>query len=145
MENFTPVSALIGGAFIGLSASLLLLSLGRIAGISGIVGSLFTAGRSGAPWRVPFVIGILLGPFLVMIIGPALNAAPPEIIIEASWPIIVLGGLLVGFGTRLGSGCTSGHGVCGVARLSPRSLVATGLFMAAGAAVVFVARHVIGG
>ncbi|MDF2096226.1 YeeE/YedE family protein [Aquibaculum arenosum] len=145
MENFTPVSALIGGAFIGLSASLLLLSLGRIAGISGIIGSLLTPGRSGAPWRLPFVIGLLLGPFVVMIIGSALNAAPPEITIEASWPTLVLGGLLVGFGTRLGSGCTSGHGVCGIARLSPRSLVATGLFMAAGAAVVFIARHVIGG
>lgn len=145
MENFTPISALIGGALIGASAALLILSIGRIAGISGIVGNLLSSDTSRWPWRIAFLGGMLLGPFVVALAGPALQFSPPEIRIDASWPVVIAGGLLVGFGTRLGSGCTSGHGVCGIARLSPRSLVATAVFMAAGAAVVFVARHLLGG
>ena len=145
MENFTPVSALIGGAFIGASALLLLLATGRIAGIRGILGNLLGGEAEERPWRLAFVAGLLLGPFVVAFAGAPFGAMLPEIRIEAGWPVILAGGLLVGFGTRLGGGCTSGHGICGLARLSPRSLAATGLFMAAGFAVVFVVRHLLGG
>lgn len=141
MTDFTPVSALAGGALIGLSASLLMLFSGRIAGISGILGGLLV-GKADEEfaWRACFIGGLLGGAFLV---GRFTDLAPP-IEIDTSLPLVVLGGLLVGFGTRLGSGCTSGHGVCGLARLSPRSLAATLLFMAAAAVVVFTLRHLIG-
>ena len=141
MENFTPVSALIGGGLIGLASVVLMLFIGRIAGIAGIAGGLFGANGSEIGWRLAFIAGLIAGPFLVPLAGGTI----PDITIGAPLPMVVAAGLLVGFGTRLGSGCTSGHGVCGLSRLSPRSLVATLTFMAAGAAVVFVFRHLIGG
>lgn len=138
MENFTPASALLGGMLIGIAAVILMAFNGRIAGISGIV-----AGLSGSdsPWRLSFIVGLLAGPYAVKLVA----GWEPQVSINASLPTLIVAGLLVGFGTRLGSGCTSGHGVCGLARLSPRSLVATLTFMTVAAVVVFVARHVFGG
>ncbi|MFG5775599.1 YeeE/YedE family protein [Comamonas sp. J-3] len=135
---FTPWSALIGGALIGLAAVLLALFNGRIAGISGIVGALLPPRRQGGAWRWAFVLGMLAAPLLYQWFAPVPASASP-----ASWPVLVVAGLLVGFGTRLGSGCTSGHGVCGLSRLSMRSLVATLCFMATGFATVFIMRHVL--
>jgi len=134
MESFTPVSALIGGALIGLSAVLLMALLGRVAGISGILGGFLTPWRNPADWgwRLAFVAGLAVAPLFS---GLALDERPAIAFPLEGWPL-VLGGLLVGFGTRLGSGCTSGHGVCGLARLSWRSLAATATFMAAGFATV---------
>jgi uncharacterized membrane protein YedE/YeeE len=140
MEHFTPGSATIGGVLIGLSAAVLWLGLGRIAGISGVVGGLLTPRAGDIAWRATFLAGLVLAPVLYGIAGGDL----PELVIQNSSAVVVAGGFLVGFGTRLGGGCTSGHGVCGVARLSPRSLAATILFMASGFATVFVARHLIG-
>jgi uncharacterized protein len=141
VENFTPYSALLGGSLLGLSACLLMLSLGRVAGISGIVAGLFAAAHDDRSWRSAFVLGLIAGCFVVRLA----RADGEPIVITAGVPALVLAGLLVGFGTRLGNGCTSGHGVCGLARLSPRSLAATLTFMAAGALTVFVMRHGIGG
>ena len=141
MENFTPVSGLIGGMLIGLAAVLFLALNGRVAGISGVLGGLFSGAASQVPWRVAFVAGLIIGP---VVVGLATGAMPlPEI--QAEWPVLAIAGLLVGFGTRLGSGCTSGHGVCGMARGSGRSIAATMVFMAVAAAVVFTVRHVMGG
>ncbi len=140
MDNFTPISALLGGLLIGLAAAILWLINGRIAGISGIVGNLPSAHPGDLVWRVTFLVGLLMAPLLY-----AAFAGTPVIRLDAGVPAILGGGLLVGFGTRLGGGCTSGHGVCGLARWSPRSLVATCLFMAAGFATVFLIRHVLGG
>lgn len=140
--NFTPVTALIGGLMIGASASILWLVLGRIAGVSGILGRALR-GATGAEraWRILFLVGLPVGAGLAVWLGwAAAPSAPP-----AQLALAVAGGLLVGFGTRLGSGCTSGHGICGLARLSPRSLAATVTFMAAGMASVFVLRHLLGG
>jgi uncharacterized protein len=137
---FTPWTALAGGALIGLGAAMLLLLAGRIAGISGIVGGLLRPAAGDAGWRLAFVAGLVLAPLLF-----ALVRALPDARIEAGPLALVAAGLIVGIGTRYGAGCTSGHGVCGLARLSPRSLVATLAFMAAGFATVFVVRHVIGG
>lgn len=137
MENFTPISGLVGGLLIGLATTLLLLLNGRIAGISGIVGGLLTRKGSEVGWRAMFVAGLLLGAFVYML---AAGGALP-VRIEASLPIMVVAGLLVGFGTRLGSGCTSGHGVSGIARFSKRSIVATSVFMGAGIVTVFVTHH----
>lgn len=139
VEGFTPVSALVGGALIGLAAVLLYGSIGRIAGVSGIAGGLFRAGSSDAPWRVLFLGGLVLGAAAAGVV-----AGSPVLRIEASWPVLVVAGLLVGYGTQLGRGCTSGHGVCGLARFSRRSIAATLVFMAAAAATVFVVRHVVG-
>ncbi len=141
MANFTPVSAAIGGALIGLAAVLLTLFTGRIAGVSGIFGGClsFDAGDKG--WRIAFIAGLILAPLAGGLVGFALPL--PEM--PASWIVIVAAGLLVGFGTRLGGGCTSGHGVCGIARLSPRSIVATTIFMATAVVVVAVTRHMFGG
>jgi uncharacterized membrane protein YedE/YeeE len=138
---FTPGSGLLGGLLIGLASALLLLAIGRIAGISGILaGSLFPPdGMRG--WRLAFLAGLPLGAGLVAWIAPERAAFE----ITSSAGRLILGGLLVGFGTQLGSGCTSGHGVCGIARGSRRSLLATAAFMLAGAATVFVVRHVLGG
>jgi uncharacterized membrane protein YedE/YeeE len=134
--NFTAFGALVGGLLIGLSAALLLFFNGRIAGISGIVGGLLARPRSGDyAWRIAFVAGLIAAPVLYQRI-----AQLPESRIDADWGTLILAGLLVGFGTRLGSGCTSGHGVCGLSRLSPRSLVATLTFMAAGFLTVFATR-----
>lgn len=134
--NFTPVSALVGGIMIGLAAAAFALLNGRIAGVSGILGGLLRPAPGDAAWRAAFVAGLVLAPWAY-----AAVARLPESTIEATYPVVVIAGLLVGIGTRYGSGCTSGHGVCGVARLSRRSLVATACFMAAGFATVFVVRH----
>ncbi|MFZ1104417.1 MAG: YeeE/YedE thiosulfate transporter family protein [Hyphomicrobiaceae bacterium] len=141
MGEFTPISAAIGGALIGLAATLLMLLTGRIAGISGIVAGLLSPGADDRSWRLAFIAGLILAPLAAGLVGYPM--APPQL--PASWGLIVGAGLLVGFGTRLGGGCTSGHGVCGVARLSARSLVATAVFMATAVAVVAVSRHVVGG
>lgn len=137
---FTPGAALAGGLLIGLAASAMVLFLGRIAGISGIVGALLQRAswrnRSQWGWRLAFTVGLLSAPLLWQ-----LFAALPAIQLQAAPAAIVLAGLLVGFGSRLGSGCTSGHGVCGIARLSMRSVVATLVFMATAALTVFVVRH----
>lgn len=135
--NFTPFTAAGGGVLIGLAAALLLLLNGRIAGISGILGGLLQrAGRDKA-WRLTFVVGLLAAPFVWQ-----LFASLPTATVSGSPLLLVGAGLLVGFGSRLGSGCTSGHGVCGIARLAPRSLLATVTFMAAGFLVVYLMRHV---
>ena len=136
--SFTPFSALIGGVLIGLSATLLLWTTGRIAGISGIVGGLLAPQRHDLGWRIAFVLGLLAAPALWRLAGGAL-----EMRIDSGFATLAAAGLLVGVGTSYGSGCTSGHGVCGVSRLSPRSLLATAAFMLAGFATVFVARHVL--
>jgi hypothetical protein len=140
MQNFTPVSAAIGGALIGLSVTLLWVADGRIAGISGILGGLGRAGRSDVRWRAAFLVGLMAAPLLY-----AAVASAPHIVVQSGRGTLILAGLLVGFGTRLGSGCTSGHGVCGIARLSQRSSVATGLFMATALVTVFVMRHLLAG
>lgn len=137
MENFTPVSGLVGGVMIGLASVMLLWLNGRIAGISGIVAGMVSQKGSEFGWRAMFVAGLLLGAF-----GYALYNGGLPVSVLASIPVLVVAGLLVGFGTRLGSGCTSGHGVCGIGRLSKRSIVATITFMVVAAATVFVANHV---
>jgi uncharacterized membrane protein YedE/YeeE len=136
--SFTPWTSLAGGALIGLSAALFILLNGRIAGISGILGGLLRPVRGDIAWRVAFMTGLVAAP-LVYRLGGAL----PVVQIDAGTGTLIVAGLLVGVGTRYGSGCTSGHGVCGLSRLSPRSLVATVAFMAAGFATVFVVRHLI--
>jgi uncharacterized protein len=137
MENFTPVESVIGGALIGLGALLLFIGSGRIAGISGIVSSALFS-RNGRPWRLAFVLGILAGPWLVAALLPGFSYATPEL----GWQVIVAG-LLVGIGTGWGSGCTSGHGICGVSRLSPRSVVATLLFMLTGMLIATVLQPIL--
>ena len=134
MTHFTPVSATAGGLLIGLSASWLWLALGRVAGISGIVGAMT---RDGAGWRLAFLAGLIGAPVLFGLLGGEVPWRAPS----AGWPVLIAGGLLVGFGTRLGSGCTSGHGVCGLARLSPRSMAATLTFMVTAALAVGILRH----
>ncbi len=136
--HFTPWTALIGGMLIGLAASLFVLLSGRIAGISGILGGLLRPVRGDVAWRLLFLAGIVLVPF-----AWSLVAALPEVQIDAGATTLLLAGLLVGIGTRYGAGCTSGHGVCGVARLSPRSLVATATFVAAGFVTVWLLRHAV--
>jgi uncharacterized membrane protein YedE/YeeE len=136
--NFTPWSAAIGGAVIGLAAALLVLVNGRVAGISGIVGGMLRPGADDFAWRPAFIAGLLLAPVVY-----AMVAAFPSATIATSYPVLIVAGLLVGIGTRFAGGCTSGHGVCGLSRLSPRSLVATLAFMAAGFVTVFVVRHAI--
>jgi uncharacterized membrane protein YedE/YeeE len=140
-ENFTPLSASLGGALIGLAAALLWLANGRIAGVSGIVGGMGKAAKGDRAWRVAFVIGMLAAPGL----SALLTGSLPRVTIDASLPTLAIAGLLVGFGTRLGSGCTSGHGICGIARLSPRSIAATAVFMVTAIIVVALRRHVMGG
>lgn len=141
MHNFTPVPALTGGLLIGTSAALMLLLKGRITGISGIIGGLLHASHGDASWRALFLIGMMTAPLWVMLATGQL----PQVHAAASDRTVLLAGLLVGFGTRLGSGCTSGHGVCGLARRSKRSIVATLTFMGSGALTVWVVRHLIGG
>lgn len=138
-NNFTPWISLAGGLMIGLATVLFLLFNGRIAGISGIVGGLLTPARGDIAWRIAFVAGLVISPLVF-----ALAAPLPEVQIEASYPVLLIAGLLVGIGTRYGSGCTSGHGICGLSRRSPRSLVATVAFMFAGFVTVYVVRHLIG-
>jgi uncharacterized membrane protein YedE/YeeE len=136
MHNFTPLSAATGGTLIGLAVALLMLTTGRIAGISGIVHGLI-ANAEGKNWRAAFVAGLILAPLLAKLVGFTL--AMPQM--PTSWIVTAGAGLLVGFGTRLGAGCTSGHGVCGVARLSRRSVAATLIFMATAMVVVAIVRH----
>ncbi|WP_127960312.1 YeeE/YedE family protein [Serratia microhaemolytica] len=124
--QFTPLLSFIGGLLIGAAASILLLFCGRIAGISGILGGLLSLQTSDRAWRIAFLLGLVLSPMVYALFRPL-----PSSEINTSWPIIIVAGLLVGLGTRYGSGCTSGHGVCGLSRLSLRSLVATGVFMTA--------------
>lgn len=137
--HFTPWSALAGGALIGLAAVLFVLFNGRIAGISGLLGSLLARGGEGRGEKALFLLGLLLAPLLWQVF-----AALPVIEFQGGWLSLLLAGLLVGVGTRYGAGCTSGHGVCGISRLSPRSLVATLAFMASGFATVYVLRHGLG-
>lgn len=136
MTTFTPLQSLIGGLLIGFSTLLMILWLGKIAGISGIVGQLWSAAVGDRAWRFTFVSGLMLAPLLYACWAPL-----PAAQIVTSRPSLVLAGLLVGFGTRLGSGCTSGHGVCGLSRLSLRSLVATLTFMTTAILVVWLLRH----
>jgi uncharacterized membrane protein YedE/YeeE len=137
--HFTPWASLSGGILIGIAAAMLVLFNGRVAGISGILGGLLVPRRTDIAWRVAFLAGLIAAPWVYLLFAPAL--APR---IDAGFGTLIAAGLLVGLGTRYGSGCTSGHGVCGLSRLSPRSLVATGAFMAAGFAIVFIVRHLIG-
>jgi hypothetical protein len=140
MTPFTPWTASLGGLLIGLAAVFLLLANGRIAGISGILGGALAGPGSDRAWRLAFLVGLPLGALAAGALRGGL-----AISISASPPALIVAGLLVGFGTQLGSGCTSGHGVCGMARGSGRSILATLVFMASGAATVFAARHVFGG
>lgn len=136
-QVFTPIS-LVGGLILGVATVILLLGIGRIAGISGITSSLLKPKRVEM-WQVLFIAGLILSPLLYSVFRPL-----PDIEVTTSLPLLIAAGLLVGFGTRLGSGCTSGHGICGNARLSPRSMVATATFMAFGIITVFVGRQVLG-
>jgi len=136
--HFTPWTSAAGGILLGLASALFILFSGRILGISGIVGGLLSPRAGDIAWRMAFVVGLLVAPALYWLI-----AGPSEARIDASWGMVVLAGLLVGVGTRMGSGCTSGHGVCGLSRLSPRSLVATLSFMGAGFVTVYAIRHVL--
>jgi uncharacterized membrane protein YedE/YeeE len=138
--SFTPISALIGGALIGASASLLLLTHGKVAGISGLFGGMLRRDATDRFERGAFIAGLVLAGAIAHLAFPDASATSWT----ATLPVALVAGLLVGFGTQLGSGCTSGHGVCGLSRLSARSLVATLTFIAAGVATVFVVRHVIG-
>ena len=138
--NFTPWSSLAGGALIGLAASLFVVANGRIAGISGLIGSLLQRGSEGGSEKALFLLGLLIAPILW-----GLFATLPQIEFKTGWFGLIVAGVLVGIGTRYGSGCTSGHGVCGISRLSPRSMVATACFMFSGFATVFVLRHLLGG
>jgi uncharacterized membrane protein YedE/YeeE len=135
---FTPWSALAGGILIGVAATLFVLLNGRIAGISGVIGGLFRPSTGDVAWRMAFVLGLVGAPAVYW-----LGAALPRPTIDASWWVLVGAGLLVGVGSRCGSGCSSGHGVCGLSRLSPRSLAATLAFMGAGFLTVFVVRHLL--
>lgn len=138
-NHFTPIAALAGGLLIGLAAAMFVLLNGRIAGISGILGGLLRPAKGDSAWRIAFVLGLIGAPLVYL-----LFAVLPKPEIGAGYGALILAGLLVGIGTRYGSGCTSGHGVCGLSRLSPRSLVATGTFMGAGFVTVFVIRHLLG-
>ncbi|MGX9980885.1 YeeE/YedE family protein [Methylobacterium fujisawaense] len=140
MDGFTPVSALAGGAMIGTSAALFLLLNGRIAGISGILGGLLAPPSRETGWRAAFVAGLVVAPLAYA----GLGGSVPPVTVGASFPLLILAGLLVGFGARFGAGCTSGHGVCGIGRGSPRSLAATGTFMAVAVLTVLVMRHLVG-
>jgi uncharacterized protein len=134
--HFTPWTALAGGLLIGLAAAVFVLFNGRIAGISGILGGLLRPVRGDAGWRMAFLAGLMAAPVLY-----GLVAALPEVTVDAGEGTLVIAGLLVGVGTRYGAGCTSGHGVCGISRKSPRSLVATAVFMFAGFVTVYIVRH----
>jgi uncharacterized protein len=139
VENYLVGLGLIGGIFIGLGSVVLLYFNGKIAGISGILGGMLQRWDGNSPWRLAFLVGIPLG-----VLGVSwVHNMQPVVQIDVSTPVVVIGGLLVGFGTRLGSGCTSGHGVSGIARLSPRSLAATATFMGMAALTVFVMRHLL--
>ena len=136
MAPFDPLSAAVGGALIGLAATMLMLVTGRIAGIAGILGDLVDLAGGDRLWRLAFVVGLIAAPLAIAAAGaPLRTPAMP------GWVVTAVAGLLVGFGTRLGNGCTSGHGICGIARLSPRSIAATATFMAVAMLVVAITRH----
>lgn len=137
--SFTPIPSLLGGMILGVAAALYVLLHGRILGISGIVSGLLHPKAGDWSWRLAFALGLLTSSFLAALIFGIL----PVVEVDASWLTVIIAGLLVGFGVQYGSGCTSGHGICGLSRLSPRSLVATLSFMTAGFLVVFVIRHLI--
>lgn len=137
-SNYTPWTSLAGGLLIGLAASAFVLLSGRVAGISGILGGLLRPASGDIGWRLAFVLGLVAAPLLYQLVAPL-----PVVQVEADSTTLIAAGLLVGLGTRYGAGCTSGHGVCGLSRLSARSLVATAAFMLAGFATVFVVRHLI--
>jgi uncharacterized protein len=141
MEDFTPVSSILGGALIGLSAVLVLFGLGRIAGVSGIYGGLLQPRSGDFAWRLAFVLGLLGGGLVMVAIAPQRFSLG----LDRTLLTVACAGLLVGIGTRMGNGCTSGHGVCGVGRGSTRSLIATLTFMTTGILTVFLTRHVLGG
>ena len=136
MTEFTPIASTVGGLLIGLASAIMLVFNGRIAGISGILGGAIDGRAAETSWRRLFLVGLLLGGAASLLVAPSAFGHAP-----VSTPLVVVAGLLVGFGTRLGSGCTSGHGVCGISRMSGRSLVATATFMAAGFTVVYLVRH----
>lgn len=136
--HFTPGMSLLGGVLIGISSALFILANGRIAGISGILGGLLNRRPGDMAWRAAFLLGLIAAPAAIFALTGPVSAT-----IEANTEVLVIAGLLVGIGTRYGAGCTSGHGVCGLSRLSPRSLVATLAFMGAGMAMVFVMRHLL--
>ena len=137
-NNFTPWTSLAGGILLGLASAIFILVNGRILGISGIVGGLLRPKSGDVGWRLAFVLGMLVAPLLYLLV-----ADPVAVRIDAGWATLVIAGLLVGVGTRFGSGCTSGHGVCGLSRLSLRSLVATLAFMGAGFVTVYLIRHLL--
>lgn len=139
LENFTPWMSLAGGLLIGLATAMFLFFNGRIAGISGIVGGLLRPVRGDLAWRIVFILGLIVSPFVFSMAAPL-----PDIQIDADTGMLIVAGLLVGVGTRFGSGCTSGHGVCGLSRRSPRSMVATVSFMFAGFVTVYIFRHLLG-
>ena len=136
--NFTPWTSLAGGLLIGLAVAVLLLFNGRVAGISGIVGGLFFPVKNDILWRFAFILGLIIAPFFFTILSPL-----PQVRIDAGTFTLIVAGLLVGIGTRYGSGCTSGHGVCGLSRHSLRSIVATVIFIIAGFITVFIIRHIL--
>jgi uncharacterized membrane protein YedE/YeeE len=138
-NHFTPWSALAGGVLIGISASLFILLNGRIAGITGIIGGLFRPVAHDAGWRIAFTLGLIAAPMVWLLFGQL-----PEITIDAGYGLLIATGLIVGFSARYGSGCTSGHGVCGISRLSPRSIIATLAFMGTGFLTVYIMRHLLG-
>ena len=138
MGDFTPYSGFLGGLLIGIASVLLLLANGRIAGISGIVGGLLAPPLSDALWRLMFIFGLWIGAIALILA----RGAPLALAVQASTPVMAVAGFLVGFGTRMGGGCTSGHGVCGIARGSKRSIVATMVFIATAMVTVFFVRHV---
>ncbi len=138
MTDFTPITALIGGSFIGISAVTFLLFNGRIAGISSIISGAFKPLSTSPQWRWSFLLGLVLSPVLIGFVTTKITVE-----IDAQWPLIIIAGFLVGFGSYLGSGCTSGHGICGIGRLSPRSIIATCLFMAVAVLTVFIIKHLV--
>ncbi len=138
MTEFTPLSALLGGTILGSSALLLLFLNGRIAGISSIVSGSFKSLAKSPQWQWTFLLGLILSPLVLTAFDYKITTQ-----IDLSWPIIIGGGFLVGFGAHLGSGCTSGHGICGIGRLSPRSIVATCVFMIIAVIVVFISKHLL--
>ncbi|HLX37592.1 MAG TPA: YeeE/YedE family protein [Candidatus Binataceae bacterium] len=140
MHNFTPLAALIGGILIGLSSAALMLLEGRIAGIAGICAGALIPRKDETSWRVSFIAGLLAGGILLRVLLPSAF----DFGIIRPYGVLMLAGLLVGFGTRLGNGCTSGHGVCGIGRLSPRSMIATMTFIASGMLTVYLVNHVFG-
>ena len=141
MHNLTALSGLLGGALIGLAAVGLMMLTGRLAGVSGILGGVLQARPTDLGWRIAFIAGLIAAPLVAAVAGVPL----PRPAMTSSLALVAIAGLLVGFGTRMGNGCTSGHGVCGVARLSTRSMAATAIFMITAITVVVIVRHGFGG